>query len=522
MHYAIIAAGEGSRLKSEGIATPKPLVEIGGVPLIERLVRIFVQNKAASISIIVNQELEVVRRLQASLSSTLPFHVVVLSTPGSMHSFKALAPFLTKGKFCLTTVDTIFDEREFAHYIAAFEASESLQGMMGVTDYIDDESPLYVATDDQLQITGFRNSSYEGAKYISGGIYGLTSDALTVLEQCMASGKLRMREFQQALVDSGFRLRAFPFSKVIDIDHATDIAKAEALLATPHPISTQKNRSIALIARAEEYSPQSEQKDALILQAIAEQLNQMGYLTHRYSEALFSKAYQEEPYVLHMARRAATLAQLEELARRGVVVFNAPDSIRNGDRLRFTELLHRYGIPQPRTVVVDTVDPLQTPPFEAMWVKKGEGYTMEEHDICFVPHREGLSEVLARFASQGIHTVVVSEHVAGDLLKVYGVDRLIVAQNYPTTTREGSKFGHEWVNGAPHYHPFSAEKLQQVIDQCATAFGLEFWGIDLVVTPAGELKVIDVNDFPSYSSCRTSAAEAIAQRIDRSIQTDLA
>ena len=41
MKFAIIAAGEGSRLANEGINAPKPLVEVGGEKLIDRLLRIF-------------------------------------------------------------------------------------------------------------------------------------------------------------------------------------------------------------------------------------------------------------------------------------------------------------------------------------------------------------------------------------------------------------------------------------------------------------------------------------------------
>ena len=49
MRYAIIAAGEGSRLAQEGIGTPKPLVEIGGMMLIDRLLRIFIDNGASEV-----------------------------------------------------------------------------------------------------------------------------------------------------------------------------------------------------------------------------------------------------------------------------------------------------------------------------------------------------------------------------------------------------------------------------------------------------------------------------------------
>jgi hypothetical protein len=39
-----------------------------------------------------------------------------------------------------------------------------------------------------------------------------------------------MRNFQRALLRDGFRLKAWPFSKVLDIDHASDIIKAEVFL----------------------------------------------------------------------------------------------------------------------------------------------------------------------------------------------------------------------------------------------------------------------------------------------------
>ena len=55
MDYAIIAAGEGSRLAQEGVKWPKPLVRLNGVALIDRLIDVFLKNNATSISIIVNE-----------------------------------------------------------------------------------------------------------------------------------------------------------------------------------------------------------------------------------------------------------------------------------------------------------------------------------------------------------------------------------------------------------------------------------------------------------------------------------
>ena len=44
MKFAIISAGEGSRLSQEGVALPKPLVQLNGMAMIDRLVHIFAQN----------------------------------------------------------------------------------------------------------------------------------------------------------------------------------------------------------------------------------------------------------------------------------------------------------------------------------------------------------------------------------------------------------------------------------------------------------------------------------------------
>ncbi len=239
MKFAIIAAGEGSRLQQEGVSLPKPLVKLCGEAMIDRLIRIFRQNGATEIVVIVNTlnplTEQHLRRLQAEGFAD-DVRLVVKSTPSSMHSFAELAPYLSGSDFCLTTVDTIFDEGEFAAYISHFKQSAH-DGCMAVTDFIDDESPLYVATDNELHITGFHDSPEPGDKFISGGIYCLRPSALDVLHHCMEQGKSRMRNFQRELVAEGLRLEACPFSKILDVDHATDIAKAEAFL-TDHSSCT--------------------------------------------------------------------------------------------------------------------------------------------------------------------------------------------------------------------------------------------------------------------------------------------
>ena len=230
MKFAIIAAGEGSRLAQEGLETPKPLIAIQGVPMIERLVRIFASHGATSICIIINGQQPETHKFLKDLQQKYPLEIIIKDTPSSMHSLHALSPLLKGEKFCLTTVDTLFREKEFAGYMERFKECDD-EGLMAVTGYIDDEKPLYVKCNGELDITAFLDTPDEDMEYISGGIYGLPPQALDILDKCISEGQERMRNFQRRLVQEGLRLKAYPFGKIIDIDHIEDIKKAESFLS---------------------------------------------------------------------------------------------------------------------------------------------------------------------------------------------------------------------------------------------------------------------------------------------------
>lgn len=228
MKFAILAAGEGSRLAQEGIELPKPLVRVNNEAMIDRLIRIFTENDAEEIVIITNNLTPLTQNHLHDLQKENPrLKVLVKTTPSSMHSFYELHTFLGTGKFCLTTVDTIFREEEFRRYIDAFKSFEG-DGLMAVTDFIDDEKPLYISTDEEMNITGFHDDLK--CKYISGGIYCLNEKAFTTLEYCIENGMSRMRNFQRQLIKDNLRIKAYPFSKILDVDHASDVEKAETFL----------------------------------------------------------------------------------------------------------------------------------------------------------------------------------------------------------------------------------------------------------------------------------------------------
>jgi hypothetical protein len=59
----------------------------------------------------------------------------------------------------------------------------------------------------------------------------MNQQALSLLPTARQEGVKRMRGFQQYLVDAGLHVQAWPFTKIIDIDHAADIDKAQQFLS---------------------------------------------------------------------------------------------------------------------------------------------------------------------------------------------------------------------------------------------------------------------------------------------------
>lgn len=232
--FGIIAAGDGNRIKQEGSKVAKPLLEVSGTPMIGRLISIMEQCKADSVSIIVNSDMPDVWDY---LNSYVPqsgcrLKLLQAKTPSSMHTFYELMNLMNpSGRFVVTTVDTIFRELEFKRYVESFvNCPDDVDGEMGVTSFIDDEKPLYVATDDTGRITGYHDSPFPGVKYVSAGIYGLRPNAVPVLETCIKEGVERMRNFQRRLIEAGLNLRAFDLGKVLDVDHLDDLRKANEFL----------------------------------------------------------------------------------------------------------------------------------------------------------------------------------------------------------------------------------------------------------------------------------------------------
>ena len=523
MKFAIIAAGDGSRLAQEGVTEPKPLVKVRGERLIDRLIRIFMGNNATEIVVICNEQMsDVASHLKMIQDEGLngrhvPLRFVIKSTPSSMHSFYELRHFLCDEPFILTTVDTIFDESEFHDYVLSFQdkIAQGTDALMGVTDYIDDEKPLYVGVDKVMRINGYYDTPQADSHFISAGIYGLTAPSLNILEACIEKGESRMRNFQRALVAAGLRIEAYPLTKVFDIDHIEDIRKADE--GVKNLSSCCKGKAL-LIQRAACYSPNSEEKDLAILQEVgcffddAKIIGEGDFVENfsTYNQLISVEslgAVNAYYHIISMARSPKALDCLEQLEQRGIRVLNPSVGIRACQRSNVEKVMRENHLPLPP----DEGD-------DGYWVKRADAAAQSKEDVCFCHDWAEVEKIKSTFMQRGITDIVTQAHVKGDVVKFYGVEGTNFFRYYYSGDDTETKFGDEERNGKPQYYPFSSSDLQADAEKLACLLQTPIYGGDAIIHEDGSYVIIDFNDFPSFSKCRKEAAKAIFERVKLAVE----
>lgn len=229
MKAGIIAAGDGSRFLARGITTPKPLIRVGGMTLIERTMRALVEAGIDEIAFIVNERIPHVVDAVLALDLGVPVHPVVRTTPSSLHSLHALAECLAGERFVLTTVDTIVRPVEFSGFIHQFAAETNTDVLLSHTDFVDDEKPLRIAVDQQNRVLAIGPQA-ESSPFVTLGLYGMTPKVFPVLAWAVAEKMERLRNFLALLLSRNLTVRSCRFTKGIDVDRMDDIRTAETFL----------------------------------------------------------------------------------------------------------------------------------------------------------------------------------------------------------------------------------------------------------------------------------------------------
>lgn len=226
---AIIAAGRGERLRKHAGDRPKPLVLLGGEPLLVRQARAMLRAGANEVLAVVNSETaKIMDREKTSVPRELG--IMVRDTASSMESLFALGERLAGPHFLMTTVDAVIPDAELASFVARARAmcegtGAGFDGALGVVKWRGDKRPLFAAVSGDGAITALGERESE---LVTAGVYFLPSRIFDHADEARARRLDALRRFLAMLIEKDIRLGALELGGVIDIDEAADLEAARA------------------------------------------------------------------------------------------------------------------------------------------------------------------------------------------------------------------------------------------------------------------------------------------------------
>lgn len=274
---------------------------------------------------------------------------------------------------------------------------------------------------------------------------------------------------------------------------------------------------IAAIMRAGAYSPNHIGNDAAILNAVTEQLRKRGCEVNIYSEEQFINGNATEDIIVNMCREHRSIDLLQKFEEEGRLVINSGHGIENCTRERMTRILMGHNIPYPDSLIVDTDEvvkgKLVKAGFSRCWIKRGDGCAMHKEDVSYVRHPEEAQEVLQEYFLRGIKRAVINKHLVGDLIKFYGVSGSKFFYWFYPYDEGHSKYGLEAINGKSQGIEFDKDKMRAICQSASDVLDVKIYGGDCIISPEGDIRIIDFNDWPSFAPCRDAAAPHIAKQI---------
>lgn len=299
-------------------------------------------------------------------------------------------------------------------------------------------------------------------------------------------------------------------------------------------------KNVLCIFRAVCFSPGMIERDEAILRTVASRLQTAGYPVSLIHEENLTLTTPMPTIVLHMARSPHALDILMRWEDAGCHVLNPVNSIRNVERETLARLCTELAIPTPKTWIVDTanhgfltvaITKGHTDEFNfPCWVKCTGSCAQQADDVCLVYNIKEYEQILIGFHDRHIERAIVMEHLEGPCIKFYAVRGTGFFYYLPSDHLEYDKWNRLDKTTECKYEASPSLKISdsffsnstkeliaklQEIDK--TYFPIVYGG-DAIIGTDGIARLIDLNDWPSFSVCRNEAAEAIIQLIEHSVQ----
>jgi NDP-sugar pyrophosphorylase family protein len=221
----IIAAGQGTRLRADGYRMSKPMVPVGGSPLIELTLDRFRAAGIRQLAIIINEASHDCREWLRDHTADFELDLIVRTTPSSYASFEIIAARLAGAPAVITTTDSVMPVGDFCAFVQTAARLGRDAIALGLTDHVDDEKPLWATLDAAGEI---RRLGGTHGTHVTAGLYSLPGQRPPEPPHRFA----RLRDYLGWLVTEHPPVRGIVLPRVFDIDRARDIAAAEAELGS--------------------------------------------------------------------------------------------------------------------------------------------------------------------------------------------------------------------------------------------------------------------------------------------------
>jgi glucose-1-phosphate cytidylyltransferase len=247
MKAVILAGGLGTRINEETILRPKPMVEIGGRPILWHILKIYSQHGINDFVICLGYKGYMIKeyfanyflhtadvtfhmqenRMQVHGHTTEPWRVTLVDTgEGTMTGgrLKRIAPYVAEDEnFCMTYGDGVGDVD-----ITALIAFHKKHGKLATLTAVQPIQRFGVLERNDDTITAFREKAQADGAWINSGFFVLSP---SVLDRIEGDATIWEREPMQGLAAEG-NLRAFEHTGFWQpMDTLRDKQQLEALWA---------------------------------------------------------------------------------------------------------------------------------------------------------------------------------------------------------------------------------------------------------------------------------------------------
>ncbi len=259
------------------------------------------------------------------------------------------------------------------------------------------------------------------------------------------------------------------------------------------------------IYREPEFSPgRHVANDAKILRLVGQTLERLGVTVRLATLEEARPQRHDADLIFSMCQGPKAVSELIGWKKSGALILNDPEASRRTYRDSLCSALREKDLGFPHSEFISTIaHPRELdqyhPWFEnnaGAWLKRADVHATLPTDVLKLERWSDLNSALVKFRSRGLDKAVLQQHRVGDEVKFYGVKGRFFWPYHPKES-EG--------------HPFDDKELKRMAEHAAASLDVSIYGGDAIISPDGEITLIDLNDWPSFAPCRGAAANAIAR-----------